>query len=244
MTVVLVNGGMVAMSSVKEKADAIVEAWYPGFFGAGAIARALLGHTNRWGKLPVTIYDEKFTDEFDMLSFDMSKAPGRTYRYFTGQPLWPFGFGLSYTTFSLKLLGSSSIKVSQQGEAATVNVLVQNTGTVAGDEVVMGYFLPKNGTIPAGRATLLRKQLFAFQRVAVQPGMAVTLGFTVTAASFQVFTDGGDGVSYAGKYTVLFSTGNVDVPLQVEVDGPQHQPAVLQPWHAPSRISGTSSIVV
>jgi len=99
------------------------------------------------------------------------------------------------------------------------------------------------GTLPAGcAATLLRRQLFAFQRVALQPQTSATLGFTLSAASFQVFTDAGDGVSYAGKYTVLLSTGSVDVTMDVEVEGSQQQPVVLQPWQAPSKTS--TSIVV
>ena len=231
VTVVLINGGIVAISPVKAKANAVVEAWYPGFFGARAIARALLGKSNRWGKLPVTIYDETFTDDFDMLSFDMTKAPGRTYRYFTGKPLWPFGFGLSYTTFALSLQGPRSVTILQKGGTSKIQVQVRNTGPMDGDEVVMAYFRPAQGTLPAGsRAAKLRQQLFGFERVAVAHGQDAMLSFEVTAASLQVFTDAGDAVSYAGKYTVLLSTGNVDVAVDVTVVGKGKQPVLLEPW--------------
>ncbi|CAJ1462244.1 unnamed protein product [Effrenium voratum] len=235
VTVVLINGGMVAMTPVKNKANAIVEAWYPGFFGARAVARALLGYTNRWGKLPVTIYDEQFTQQFDMLSWDLTKAPGRTYRYFTGEPLWPFGFGLSYTTFQLKLQGPQAVTV-QQGGVGKVSVQVLNTGSMAGDEVVMAYFTPAEGTVPAGsRCSKLRKQLFDFQRIAVASNEHAVLTFQLSAERFKVFTDSGDGVSFAGKYSVVLSTGNAEVTLDVTIDGQgRRQPVVLEPWQVAS----------
>merc|ERR1719235_2492136 len=110
------------MSEVRDSADAIVEAWYPGVYGARGVARALLGHSNRWGKLPVTVYDERYITQVDMLDFDMSKPPGRTYRYFTGTPLWPFGFGLSYTDFSLCMLSESQLRVQQRGDSIKVRL--------------------------------------------------------------------------------------------------------------------------
>merc|ERR1719235_1856901 len=128
------------MSEVRDSADAIVEAWYPGVYGARGVARALLGHSNRWGKLPVTVYDERYITQVDMLDFEMSKPPGRTYRYFTGKPLWPFGYGLSYTTFKLRLLSGSTVTLLQGHGQAEVRVSVENNGARAGDEVVMAFF--------------------------------------------------------------------------------------------------------
>eukprot|EP00932_Pfiesteria_piscicida_P019774 SRR837773.660.p2 GENE.SRR837773.660~~SRR837773.660.p2 ORF type:complete len:422 (-),score=129.77 SRR837773.660:118-1332(-) len=228
ITVVLINGGVVSSAAIKAQADAVVEAWYPGFFGAGAIVRALYGKTNRWGKLPVTVYDEDFTKNVDMLDFDMSKAPGRTYRYFTGKPLWPFGYGLSYTQFLLKLK-SESVSLPQAGDSATISVEVTNTGKMAGDEVVFAYFKAAAGTLPAGsKATLLQRQLFKYQRLTLAVGDTTTVQFAVVASDLALFADNGDKVSYPGVYEIELSNGLTSVQTQVTITGAG--PTVLEPW--------------
>merc|ERR1712232_91861 len=92
--VVLINGGAVAIDPVLPAAPAIIEAFYPSNRGAEALAMAIFGEANRWGKLPITMYNKEYTDHVDFHSFDMAKAPGRTYKYYTGRPLFPFGHGL------------------------------------------------------------------------------------------------------------------------------------------------------
>jgi xylan 1,4-beta-xylosidase len=194
ITVVLINGGTVSMSAIKEGANAIIEAWYPGMYGAQAIARAITGQTNRWGKLPVTIYKESFMDDFEMLDFDMSKAPGRTYRYFSGEPLWPFGFGLSYTTFELKLMSGEPIIISQDGGKATIQVQITNTGAPQGDNVIMAFFSPTSDVPSDTKASLLQRQLFDFKRISLQSMEAIIVSFNVTAETFHLFADNGDKV--------------------------------------------------
>ncbi|CAE8737174.1 unnamed protein product, partial [Polarella glacialis] len=232
VTVVLLNGGIVASEELKQHASAIVEAWYPGFYGARAIAKALLGLTNRWGKLPVTIYDESFTDHFDMLDFDMTKGPGRTYRYFTGKPLWPFGFGLSFTTFALKLVSDKAITVSQSSGKASLLLEIQNSGSMAGDDVVMAFFRPLPGTLPAGcRAALLQKQLFGFRRVSLPVAGSASVEFALTAATLQVHADNGDRVSYAGRYEVILTNGLQSLSVDVEVESVgSPQPVTYERW--------------
>lgn len=97
-TIVLINGGQIGIDKLMG-ANAIIEAFYPAMRGPEAIARSIFGLENKWGKLPYTMYPAKYVHKVDMYSFDMSKAPGRTYRYYTGKPLFPFGYGLSYTKF-------------------------------------------------------------------------------------------------------------------------------------------------
>jgi hypothetical protein len=98
---VLVNGGMVAIDVESQTVPAIVEAFYPGFQGGQAISDVLFGVYNPGGKLPVTIYLNDSINYWDFLDMDISTAPGRTYRFYTGTPVFPFGHGLSYTNFSL-----------------------------------------------------------------------------------------------------------------------------------------------
>lgn len=227
VVVVLLNGGAVAMSHFKQYAEGIVEAWYPGFFGASALARAIVGQSNRWGKLPVTIYDESF-EEVDMLSFDMTKAPGRTYRFYTGTPLWPFGYGLSYTTFRLQLLSSPSLAIGTKSRKAEVAVELRNTGHREGDEVLMAFF-EAQGAFPAGsKAALLQRQLFAFQRLTLAAGQVEAVQFPVRSEDFAVFNDEGDKVIYPGTYEVRITNGHTAVSVLVQVAG--RSPLVLERW--------------
>ena len=96
--------------------------------GGEALASLLFGQTNRWGKLPVTMYPAAYTSQVSMYNFDMSLAPGRTYRYYTGPVLFPFGFGMSYTTFDMNCDPTPS--------EDTYQCQLRNTGNVDGDEVV------------------------------------------------------------------------------------------------------------
>ena len=131
---VLINGSAVAVNWAAEHVPAILEAWYPGQAGGTAIAEALFGLTNPGGRLPVTFY-RSISDLPSIDDYDMRK---RTYRYFTGQPLYAFGFGLSYTTFTYRELQITPLEV-KSGEAVVVQVEVENTGQWPGDEVVQLY---------------------------------------------------------------------------------------------------------
>ena len=114
---------------------AIVEAFNPNTNGATALAKLMFGEANRWGKLPYTVYPASYAREQDPANFDMSVAPGRTYKYYTGTPLYPFGFGLSLTTFTL---GNCRVSKKSAGvNSYGVRIDVANTGGVDGDEVVM-----------------------------------------------------------------------------------------------------------
>lgn len=113
-------------------------------FGARQLAEALFGVTNTWGKLPYTMYDKNYTSQVSLTSYDMSLAPGRTYRYFTGTPLFPYGAGLSLATFTHDPCSCSQQGPSQAGAGSgTVNFVcfcqLKNTGSRRGDEVIMVY---------------------------------------------------------------------------------------------------------
>src|SRR5438132_8109720 len=131
---VLMSGSAVAVSWAQEHVPAILEAWYPGQAGGTAIAQVLFGAYNPGGRLPVTFY----RDVADLPPFEDYRMAGRTYRFFEGVPLYPFGYGLSYTTFRYERLRVSRDTL-RGDDSMTVAVDVTNTGARGGDEVVQLY---------------------------------------------------------------------------------------------------------
>ncbi len=144
MVVVLTNGSALAVNWAKEHANAILDAWYPGEEGGTAVAQTLSGRNNPAGRLPVTFY----TGVDQLPPFEDYAMKGRTYRYFEGTPLYPFGYGLSYTTFSY---GGLNVPAAvEAGNSLTAEVTVTNTGVKAGDEVAQLYLeLPEGSWRPA-----------------------------------------------------------------------------------------------
>jgi beta-glucosidase len=159
--VVLMNAGPLTIPYVKENAPAILEAWWPGEQGGNAIADVLFGNVNPGGKMPLTVYASAeqvpSQDEYDV-------TKGFTYMYINGKPLFPFGHGLSYTTFSYSNLKLSAKQINADG-LLMVTVDVKNTGKVAGDEVVQLYIHDVSPSLK--RPT---EELRGFDRVSLQPG--------------------------------------------------------------------------
>ena len=191
LVVILQNGSALAVHWAQEHAGAILEAWYPGEEGGTAIAETLAGENNPAGRLPLTFYSSLS----QVPSFNDYSMKGRTYRYFSDKPLYPFGFGLSYTTFaytSIKL-PSSTIKA---GDPVNVEGDVKNTGSVAGDEVVELYL-----TQPKASDTPIRV-LAGFTRVHLNPGQSTHVGFTIDPRSIAQVDAKGTRVTIPGEYTV------------------------------------------
>src|SRR5215469_7550289 len=128
LAVVLMNGSALAVNWINEHANAVVEAWYPGEEGGAAVAETLSGKNNPAGRLPVTFYK----DVNQLPNFEDYSMERRTYRYFTGKPLYPFGYGLSYTTFNYSDLNISTQSIAA-GQPVAADVTVTNTGKLAGD---------------------------------------------------------------------------------------------------------------
>jgi beta-glucosidase len=194
LVVVLQNGSALAVNWAQQNANAILEAWYPGEEGGTAIAETLAGDNNPAGRLPLTFYSSLS----QIPSFEDYSMRGRTYRYFTGKPLYGFGFGLSYTSFAYKNLkiGSSSVTA---GDSAMVEGDVQNTGAIAGDEVVELYL-----TQPRGLETPLRV-LAGFKRVRLAPGQSAHVRLTIDPRSLGQVDQKGNRVIVPGQYTVTLS---------------------------------------
>ncbi len=175
---VLLNGSALAVNWADANIPAIVEAWYPGQAAGTAIADVLFGDCNPAGRLPVTFY--KALDQLP--PFDDYSMKERTYKYFTGEPLYPFGHGLSYTTFAYKdLKVPRSVKA---GDPVKVSVTVTNSGRRAGDEVVQLYITDRQASVPVP----VRK-LTGFRRVSLKAGRSQRVSFTIDPRELSLITD-------------------------------------------------------
>ena len=178
---VLMNGSAVAINWAVAHIPAILEAWYPGQAGGTAIAEAIFGLTNPGGRLPVTFYKS----HSDLPPFEDYNMQGRTYRYFEGEALYPFGHGLSYTTFAYRDLQIMPL-APKAGETVSVQVQVENIGAVAGDEVVQLYLKDEQASQPVPQM-----QLQGFTRLRLAPGEKQSVTFTIDAR--QMSFAGADG---------------------------------------------------
>lgn len=202
VVVVLCTGSPVDLRVAQEKANAILCAWYPGEAGGLAVAEALLGKLNPGGRLPVTF--PKSVEELP--PFHHYAMAGRTYRYATCDPLYRFGFGLSYTTFTYGKLQLDRTLLAADG-TVTARVMLTNTGAVAGDEVAQFYVRSLTPSVTAPRW-----HLEGFQRVRLAPGESRELIFTVTARQFRHYTDDGRPFLDPGLYRLHVGGGQPDDP--------------------------------
>ena len=191
VVVVLMNGGPVSSIQAQEKAAAVLLAGYPGVEGGSAVADVIFGDYNPAGRLPVTYYSS--VDQLPPFGeYDMAN---RTYRYFTGTPLYPFGYGLSYTSFDY-----SGLDIPEKGEAGSdvrVRVTVTNTGKRAGDEVVQLYLTDEKASTPRPV-----RQLEGFKRIHLAAGESSTLEFTLKAEQFSMINSKDTRVIEPGWFTV------------------------------------------
>ncbi len=196
VVVVLTNGSALAVNWAKEHANAIVDAWYPGEEGGTAVAETLSGRNNPAGRLPVTFY----TGIEQLPSFEDYSMRNRTYRYFQGTPLYPFGYGLSYTTFSYSDLSLPSSPIAA-GQPMTAEVKVTNTGKVAGDEVAQLYL-----SFPDVAGAPIRA-LRGFERLHLDPGQSQTVHFDLKPRDLGMVTEAGQPIIPEGKYSVSIGGG-------------------------------------
>jgi beta-glucosidase len=196
VAVVLMNGSAMAVNWINDHANAVLEAWYPGEEGGAAIAETLSGKNNPGGKLPLTFYK----DLTQLPNFEDYTMSNRTYRYFKGKPLYPFGYGLSYTTFKYSDLSIPQQSVAANG-AVDADVTVTNTGSIAGDEVVQLYL---NFPDVKGAPTVA---LRGFKRVHLDPGASQKVHFELKNRDLGMVTETGDPIIAAGNYTISIGGG-------------------------------------
>jgi len=194
--VVLMNGSALSVNWAAQHANAILDAWYSGEEGGTAIAETLAGANNPAGRLPVTFY--KGVDQLPL--FEDYSMKGRTYRYFDGQPLYPFGYGLSYSEFTYSNLKLSARELNA-GDPLSVAVDVKNTSGPAGDEVAELYLsFPKSAGAPI-------RALRGFARVHVSPGETQHVNFTLQPRDLSLVNETGDRIVAAGAYHLSVGGG-------------------------------------
>jgi hypothetical protein len=199
LIVVLNSGSMVDVSPWIEKADALLAAWYPGEEGGNAIADILAGKANPSGKLPITFYNLKnplpsFAD------FDISN--GRTYQYLQQKPVFPFGFGLSYTNFKIAL-----DEFTQNGNNIRVVASVTNMGTKAGAEVVQVYLSYKSD----GSRVFPKKQLKKFSKIHLLSGERKQLNFELTPEDIAFYDNQLNYKAFKGEYEVTVGNSSENI---------------------------------
>ena len=204
LAVVLMNGSALAVNWINEHANAVLEAWYPGEEGGAAVAETLSGKNNPAGRLPVTFY----TGVDQLPNFEDYGMANRTYRYFAGKPLYPFGYGLSYTTFSYSGLSVPTSAVAA-GQPLGADVTVTNTGQSAGDEVVQLYLkFPELKGAP-------RVALRGFQRIHLEAGASQRVHFDLKERELGIVTEEGNPIIAPGDYTISIGGGQPDTSATV-----------------------------
>ena len=209
---VLIGNDGADIGTITPGVDAVVRAFYPATNGNKALAALLFGKANTWGKLPFTMYPAGYDAQLPPMgtrtgtAYAMAHGQGRSYRYYKGTPLYPFGYGLSLTSFTL----ACSAPVTLQVECT-----VTNTGAWDGDEVVQVFHAVSDAIRET--ASVLHpvpiKQLVGFQRVTVAKGAIAGVAFTLDHdAALSLTTADGSRVVYPGEHSLIFSTGVPGVP--------------------------------
>ena len=208
--VVEMSAGPLTVPTLAKKVPALLQAWWAGEEGGHAIADVLFGDVNPAGRLPHTVYaTEKQVPPLD--EYDITK--GFTYMYVNGEPLFPFGHGLSYTTFKYSGLKLSAKKIKADGQV-NVTLDVQNTGKRAGDEVVQLYVHQVKSSVKRPV-----KELRGFQRVTLQPGEIKSLTFTLPAEKLAFWDEQSHGfVVEPGAFDVMLGASSAAIRLENQVE--------------------------
>jgi beta-glucosidase len=205
IVLVLTSGSALAINWENENIPAILHSWYPGEEGGNAVANVIFGDYNPAGRLPVTFYKS----EKDLPAFENYNMAGRTYRYFKGKTLYPFGYGLSYTKFVYSDLKLSKT-VADDKDIVTVSVKVKNTGMYDGDEVIQLYV--KNLTSKQPQPT---QSLKGFKRIFLKKGETKAIQLIINAKDLKYFNlKKDDYIVDKGKYEIRIGSSSADIKLK------------------------------
>ncbi|MCR5457398.1 MAG: glycoside hydrolase family 3 C-terminal domain-containing protein [Clostridiales bacterium] len=211
--VVSMTGSPVTINYAEDNCSAIIQAWYPGSQGGNAVAHLIFGDYSPSGKLPITFV--KNLD--DVPSFTDYSMKNRTYRYFGGTPLYPFGYGLSYTSFKLSEVNSDKNIIEKSGNI-TITGKLTNTGKVSGAETVQVY-------IESGIKGAPKYQLKGLKKLSLKPGESKEFSLTLTDDSFGVYDEEPKKIIRKGTYKVYVGTAQPD-SRTTELTG--HKPCVIK----------------
>lgn len=193
VVLVLAGGSPIALGEIADMVHAILFVWYPGQEGGRAVADLLFGDASPSGKLPIT-----FPKSLDQLPpFDDYNMAGRTYRYMQAEPLYPFGFGLSYTTFRYSDLKLAKDRLPS-GESLPVRLTLTNTGSVEAEEVVQFYLSDLEASVPVPQHSLI-----GFQRVRLAAGQSQELEFSLTPEMMMLFDGDGKQRLEPGEFRLI-----------------------------------------
>jgi len=191
---IMMAGSAVAIPWEAENIPAIMDAWYGGQAGGTAVADILFGDYDPSGRLPVTFY----RSDGDLPAFEDYSMANRTYRYFKGQPLYPFGFGLSYTSFAYSEVHLSKSIIAKD-ETVRAEVTVTNTGKHKGDEVVQLYIAHEGIDYAPLQA------LKGFKRISLSSGQSQKVSFTITSELLKLADDKGHSIFSPGKVRIIIA---------------------------------------
>jgi beta-glucosidase len=204
--VIFEAGSSIAIDWADQNMPAILDAWYPGEQGGNAVADVLFGDYNPAGRLPLTFY-KRIEDLLPFNDYDVSK--GRTYQYFKGNPLYPFGFGLSYTSFEY-----SDLQITDANKNVKVNFKIKNTGLKDGDEVSQVYVKMPDTNIP-----MPIKQLKGFNRIHIKNGNTEKVEIIIDKAQLRYWDDVTNSfVTPKGNYTIMVGASSEDVRLKQNIN--------------------------
>lgn len=204
VVVIVTAGSNVNIAAIEPYADAILLAWYPGEQGGNAAAAIIFGNASPAGRLPVTFYNSLQ----DLPAYDNYAMKGRTYRYYNGKVQYPFGFGLSYTSFEYNWQ-SQPKKIMTAKDSISFSITLKNTGAMDGDEVVQVYI-----QYPQGERMPL-KELKAFKRIMVNKGSEKNISFHVPLTELQKWDlQKKKWVLYPGEYHILIGSSSEDIKLK------------------------------
>ncbi len=204
LVVVMTGGSPIACPEVYDMADAFLFVWYPGQEGGNAVADVIFGDAVPSGRLPLTF--PKSVD--DLPPYEDYSMAGRTYRYMEKEPLFPFGFGLSYTTFEYSDLELES--AVKKGESVKATVTIKNTGSVKAEEIVQLYISDVDASV-----TVPNMSLKDFKRVKLWPGESKKVRFTITPELMQIVDNDGKRIIEKGEFNVMIGGS---VPIQRSLD--------------------------
>lgn len=210
LILVIASGGPISLEGIEEHCDAILQIWYPGEQGGNAVADVLFGKVSPSGKLPIT-----FPKNVAQLPpYENYAMTGRTYKYMTKEPMFPFGFGLTYSKTELSNLSLNTSKL-KKNETLSISVDVANIGNFDIDEVVQLYVCPED--ISDG---IPLKTLKGFNRVSLKKGEKKTINYTLQPDDLKVINEDGESIWRKGKYKIVVgnaSPGDLSVRLGASV---------------------------